>query len=184
MTSYKRQLGQDNLKKTTWNKDDGASCTFGKFRERFAGSAFSKSVWICSVRAQSGFSEGIDSQKIYLWIYAGIYNILYWSERPNEPKPSQCTFSSCPHRIFGHRDISTCGISQPTLSRIMPAVLDAIISLAPIYIQFPLIPRHRWIRKYNWSHIDCTHITIKAQSHNEFSYVNRKGLNLINTQII
>ncbi|KAK0147678.1 putative nuclease HARBI1 [Merluccius polli] len=30
-----------------------------------------------------------------------------------------------------------CGISQPTLSRIMPAVLDAFISLAPIYIQFP-----------------------------------------------
>ncbi|KAK0145349.1 putative nuclease HARBI1 [Merluccius polli] len=32
--------------------------------------------------------------------------------------------------------------------------------------------------------IDCTHIIIKAPSHNEFSYVNRKGLHSINTHII
>uniref|UniRef100_A0A667X5Q1 Putative nuclease HARBI1 n=1 Tax=Myripristis murdjan TaxID=586833 RepID=A0A667X5Q1_9TELE len=87
-----------------------------------------------------------------------------------------------------------CGISQPTLSRIMPAVLDAIISLAPTYIQFPY-RHHQQAEIKRGFHaiaglpniigaIDCTHITIKAPSHNEYSYVNRKGFHSINAQII
>ena len=32
--------------------------------------------------------------------------------------------------------------------------------------------------------IDCTHIAIKAPSHDEFIYVNRKHFHLINVQII
>ena len=87
-----------------------------------------------------------------------------------------------------------CGISQPTLSRIMPAVLDAFISLAPIYIQFPYRHHQQPDIKQGFhaiagfpniiGDIDCTHIIIKAPSHNKFSYVNRKGLHSINTQII
>ncbi|XP_029923370.1 putative nuclease HARBI1 [Myripristis murdjan] len=87
-----------------------------------------------------------------------------------------------------------CGISQPTLSRIMPAVLDAIISLAPTYIQFPY-RHHQQAEIKRGFHaiagfpniigaIDCTHVTIKAPSHNEYSYVNRKGFHSINAQII
>ncbi len=87
-----------------------------------------------------------------------------------------------------------CGILQPTLSRIMPAVLDAIISLAPTYIQFPY-RHHQQAEIKRGFHaiagfpnitgaIDCTHIAIKAPSHNEFSYVNRKGFHSINAQII
>uniref|UniRef100_A0A9J8CWU3 Putative nuclease HARBI1 n=1 Tax=Cyprinus carpio carpio TaxID=630221 RepID=A0A9J8CWU3_CYPCA len=87
-----------------------------------------------------------------------------------------------------------CGISQPSVSRIMPAVLDAIISLAPTYIQFPYRnPQQATIKRDFHAiarfpniigAIDCTHIVIKAPSTNEFNYVNRKGFYSVNVQII
>lgn len=87
-----------------------------------------------------------------------------------------------------------CGISQPSVSRIMPAVLDAIISLAPTYIQFPYRNPQQAAIKRDFhaiarfpniiGAIDCTHIAIKAPSTNEFNYVNRKGFHSVNVQII
>ena len=89
-------------------------------------------------------------------------------------------------------DIS--GISQPSMSRTMPAVLDAIISLAPNYIQFPYRdPQQAEIKRGFHAiarfpniigAIDCTHIAIKAPSTNEFNYVNRKGFHSVNVQIV
>lgn len=86
------------------------------------------------------------------------------------------------------------GISQPSMSKIMPAVLDAIISLGPNYIQFPYTnPQQAEIKRGFHTiagfpniigAIDCTHIAIKTPSHNEFNYVNRKGFHSINVQII
>uniref|UniRef100_A0A672HG15 Putative nuclease HARBI1 n=1 Tax=Salarias fasciatus TaxID=181472 RepID=A0A672HG15_SALFA len=86
------------------------------------------------------------------------------------------------------------GVSQPTMSRILPTVLDAIISLAPTYIQFPY-ENHRQAEIKQGFHavagfpniigaIGCTHIAIKAPSHNECSYINSEGYHSINTQII
>lgn len=87
-----------------------------------------------------------------------------------------------------------CGISQPSVSRIMPAVLDAIISLAPTYIQFPYRNPQQVAIKRDFHAIarfpniiraiDCTHIAIKAPSTNEFNYVHRKGFHSVNVQII
>ena len=92
-----------------------------------------------------------------------------------------CTFQ----RKVG--DIS--GISQPSMSRTMPAVLDAIISLAPNYIQFPYRdPQQAEIKRGFHAiarfpniigAIDCTHIAIKAPSTNKFNYVNKKGFHSV-----
>lgn len=86
------------------------------------------------------------------------------------------------------------GISQLSMSRIMPAVLDAIISLNPNYIQFPYQNEQQAEVKRGFyaiagfpniiGAIDCTHVAIKAPSINEFSYVNRKGFHSVNVQII
>ena len=89
-------------------------------------------------------------------------------------------------------DIS--GTSQPSMSRTMPAVLDAIISLAPNYIQFPYRdPQQAEIKRGFHAiagfpniigAIDCDHIATKAPSTNEFNYVNRKGIHSVNVQIV
>ncbi|KAI2646411.1 hypothetical protein H4Q32_025756 [Labeo rohita] len=81
-----------------------------------------------------------------------------------------------------------CGISQPSVSRIMPAVLDAIISLAPTYIQFPYRNPQQAAIKRDFhviarfpniiGAIDCTHIAIKAPSTNEFNYNSSVGVRL------
>lgn len=64
------------------------------------------------------------------------------------------------------------GISQPMLSRIMPSVLDAMISLLPKYIQFPWTNQQEAKIKQEFYAIvrfpntigalDCTHIAIKT----------------------
>ena len=89
-------------------------------------------------------------------------------------------------------DIS--GISQPSMSRTMPAVLDAIISLAPNYIQFPYRDLQQAEIKRGFhaiagfpniiGAIDCDHIATKASSTNGFNYVNRKGFHSVNVQIV
>ena len=89
-------------------------------------------------------------------------------------------------------DISS--ISQPSISRTMPAVLDAIISLAPNYIQFPYRdPQQAEIKRGFHAiagfpniigAIDCDPIATKATSTNGFNYVNRKGFHSVNVQIV
>ena len=92
---------------------------------------------------------------------------------------------------FQHEVGDISGISQPSMSRTMPAVLDAIISLAPNYIQFPYRDPQQAEIKWGFhaiarfpniiGAIDCTHIAIKAQSTNKF---NRKGFHSVNVQIV
>uniref|UniRef100_A0A674A2Q1 Putative nuclease HARBI1 n=1 Tax=Salmo trutta TaxID=8032 RepID=A0A674A2Q1_SALTR len=86
------------------------------------------------------------------------------------------------------------GISQPTMSRILPAVLHGIISLTPQYIQFlyTAVPQARVKRDFHTiagfpnviGAIDCTHIAVKAPSLNKFNFANRKGFHSVNVQVI
>ncbi|KAL6467905.1 hypothetical protein MHYP_G00235820 [Metynnis hypsauchen] len=85
------------------------------------------------------------------------------------------------------------GISQSSLSRAMPAVLDGIICMSARYIKFPYDAVDQANIKAQFAAIagfpdvigaiDCTHIAIKAPSE-EFAYVNRKHFHSINVQII
>ncbi|KAL6469110.1 hypothetical protein MHYP_G00226340 [Metynnis hypsauchen] len=86
------------------------------------------------------------------------------------------------------------GISQSSLSRAMPAVLDGIICMSAKYIKFPYEAVDQANIKAQFAAIasfpnvigaiDCTHIAIKAPSEEEFAYVNRKHFHSINVQII
>lgn len=86
------------------------------------------------------------------------------------------------------------GISQPTISRIIPPVLDGIIKLAPQFIKFPWnaaeqIPIKRGFHAIaglpnTIGAIDCTHVRIKAPSPEAFPYLNRKRYHSINVQVI
>uniref|UniRef100_A0AAZ3RJJ0 Putative nuclease HARBI1 n=1 Tax=Oncorhynchus tshawytscha TaxID=74940 RepID=A0AAZ3RJJ0_ONCTS len=86
------------------------------------------------------------------------------------------------------------GISQPTMSRILPTVLHGIISLTPQYIQFlyTAVQQARVKRDFHTiagfpnviGAIDCTHITVKAQSLDKFNFANRKGFHSVNVQVI
>uniref|UniRef100_A0A673HA42 Putative nuclease HARBI1 n=1 Tax=Sinocyclocheilus rhinocerous TaxID=307959 RepID=A0A673HA42_9TELE len=85
-----------------------------------------------------------------------------------------------------------CGISQPSMSRIMSAVLDAIISLALTYIQFPY--RNPLQAEIKWGFhaiarfpniigaIDCTHIAIiKFVGYNMFKMLLQGYAQLLKT---
>lgn len=86
------------------------------------------------------------------------------------------------------------GISQPSMSRILPAVLDGIIRLMPDYIEFPYGAQRQVEVKQGFSDIanlpnvigaiDCTHIRIKAPSNDAFAYMNRKNFHSVNVQLI
>ncbi|KAL6486323.1 hypothetical protein MHYP_G00057150 [Metynnis hypsauchen] len=86
------------------------------------------------------------------------------------------------------------GISQSSLSRAMPAVLDGIICMSARYIKFPYDAVDQANIKAQFAAIagfpnvigaiDCTHIALKAPSEEEFAYVNRKHFHSINVQII
>ncbi|XP_039602255.1 putative nuclease HARBI1 [Polypterus senegalus] len=86
------------------------------------------------------------------------------------------------------------GISQPTVSRIMPHVLHAIISLTSQYITFPNIAAERTKIMTDFYNIagfpsvigavDCTHVALKTPTVDEFAFVNRKGYHSINVQVI
>jgi len=75
------------------------------------------------------------------------------------------------------------GLCQSTLSRAMPAVWDGIIRISARYIKFPYNAVEQANIKAQFAArdsfpnvigaIDCTHIAIKAPSHDEFVYVNR-----------
>ncbi|XP_039602158.1 putative nuclease HARBI1 [Polypterus senegalus] len=93
-------------------------------------------------------------------------------------------------RVIGDRS----GISQPTVSRIMPHVLHAIISLTSQYITFPNTTAERTKIMTDFYNIagfpsvigavDCTHVALKAPTVDEFAFVNRKGYHSINVQVI
>ncbi|XP_039602265.1 putative nuclease HARBI1 [Polypterus senegalus] len=86
------------------------------------------------------------------------------------------------------------GISQPTVSRIMPHVLHAIISLTSQYITFPNTAAERTQIMTDFYNItgfpsvigavDCTHVALKAPTVDEFAFQNRKGYHSINVQVI
>ncbi|MDF4362093.1 hypothetical protein P3514_32970, partial [Vibrio parahaemolyticus] len=70
------------------------------------------------------------------------------------------------------------GISQPSLSAALPAVLDGIIQMTSRYIRFPYTVVEQANSKRQFAAmsgfpnvigaIDCTHIAIRAPSENEF----------------
>ncbi len=88
------------------------------------------------------------------------------------------------------------GISQSSMSRIIPDVLDGPIRLLPQYIKFPynlvhqLEVKQRFFAIANLPNvigaIDCTHIRFKAPSHDAFAFafLNRKNYHSINVQLI
>jgi len=86
------------------------------------------------------------------------------------------------------------GISQPSLSRAMPAVWNGLIRMSPRYIKFPFTVGEQANIKLQFAAmsrfpnvigaIDCTHIAIRAPSDHEFAYVNRKHFHSINVQVI
>ncbi|XP_062373197.1 putative nuclease HARBI1 [Sardina pilchardus] len=86
------------------------------------------------------------------------------------------------------------GMSQSSLSRAMPAVLDGIIRMSARYVRFPYDAVDQANIKAQFAAIagfpneigaiDCTHIAIKAPSDGEFAYVNRKHFHSLNVQII
>ncbi|CAL9690972.1 unnamed protein product [Knipowitschia caucasica] len=86
------------------------------------------------------------------------------------------------------------GISQPSISRALPRVVDAIIQLAPQYIKFPYSAEEQVSVKMGFhliaglpntiGSIDCTHVRIKAPSPDSFPYLNCKHFHSINVQLI
>uniref|UniRef100_A0A3B4XQX1 Putative nuclease HARBI1 n=1 Tax=Seriola lalandi dorsalis TaxID=1841481 RepID=A0A3B4XQX1_SERLL len=85
-------------------------------------------------------------------------------------------------------------ISQPTISRTMPAVLAAIKSLSRRCIQFPYNDAQQSVIKRQFYEsagfpnlvgaIDCTHLRLKASSMNDYAFINRKNYHSINVQVI
>lgn len=94
-----------------------------------------------------------------------------------------------------HREISDrSGISQSSMSCIIPDVLHGLIRLQPQYIKFPYNLAHKLEMKQRLfaianvpniiGAIDCTHICIKAASNYVFAFQNRKNYHSINVQLI
>uniref|UniRef100_A0A8C9ZM49 Putative nuclease HARBI1 n=1 Tax=Sander lucioperca TaxID=283035 RepID=A0A8C9ZM49_SANLU len=85
------------------------------------------------------------------------------------------------------------GISQPSLSRAMPAVWNGIIRMSPRYIRFPFTVGEKRAKQAFWAKygfpgvlgaIDCTHVQLRPPSENTLIYINRKGTHSINIQVI
>ena len=177
---------------------NGLSCVIGRLGKPKS----SKFVLICQERAQSGFLVGTTSQRMYCWICVVIQGQC-WLETRDSQIPTNAipvhiqllsTLGILATGTFQREVGDISGISQPSMSRTMPVVLDAIISLAPNYIQFPYRdPQQAKIKRGFHAiagfpniieAINCTHIAIKAQSTKEFNYVNRKGFHSVNVQIV
>uniref|UniRef100_A0A3P9IK64 DDE Tnp4 domain-containing protein n=1 Tax=Oryzias latipes TaxID=8090 RepID=A0A3P9IK64_ORYLA len=75
------------------------------------------------------------------------------------------------------------GISQPTLSRVMPDVLKGIRTLSHDSIKFPYTAAMSGFPNVIGA-IDCTHVAIRAPNVNENAFINRKHFHSINVQII
>ncbi|XP_034550678.1 putative nuclease HARBI1 [Notolabrus celidotus] len=86
------------------------------------------------------------------------------------------------------------GISQSSLSAMMPAVWTGIINLSSRYIRFPYTVEEQANIKRQFAEmsgfpnvfgaIDCTHIAIRAPYENEYVYINRKHVHSVNVQVI
>lgn len=86
------------------------------------------------------------------------------------------------------------GISQPTLSRVMPDVLGGVIGLSHLYIKFPYTVGEQANKKVQFAAksgfpnvigaIDCTHVAIRAPTENENASINRKHFHSMNVQIV
>ncbi|KAJ8346447.1 hypothetical protein SKAU_G00278480 [Synaphobranchus kaupii] len=87
------------------------------------------------------------------------------------------------------------GMSQPSLSRILPQVIEAILHvLSRRYISYPFTAdeqarvKAEFVRSFNFpgviGAVDCTHIALRAPSVDEHAYVNRKNFHSLNVQII
>ncbi|XP_056379008.1 putative nuclease HARBI1 [Hyla sarda] len=86
------------------------------------------------------------------------------------------------------------GFTQPTFSRCIHQVVDAIVKISHKYIRFPYSSPERDLVKQKFFHkygmpltiglIDCTHIAIIPPTVEEQSYRNRKMFHSINVQLI
>ena len=88
---------------------------------------------------------------------------------------------------------SSHGISQPSVSRCIRTVSDALCSYAREFVLFPnktgqLIHQQRFYERYGFPKvigcIDGTHVPILAPPQNEDVYVNRKNFHSLNIQAI
>ncbi|KAJ8369796.1 hypothetical protein SKAU_G00098240 [Synaphobranchus kaupii] len=86
-------------------------------------------------------------------------------------------------------------MSQPSLSRILPQVIEAILHvLSTRYNSYPFTAdeqervKAEFVRSFNFpgviGAVDCTHIALRAPSVDEHAYVNRKNFHSLNVQII
>lgn len=87
----------------------------------------------------------------------------------------------------------TLGIDKSTVSRCVQKVSDALNAKADQFIKWPSVQRKGDIKQGFFDNggfpgvvgcIDGTHVRISAPSHDEPSFVNRKGYHSINTQAI
>ena len=84
-------------------------------------------------------------------------------------------------------------MSQPTISRMMPAVLAAVKSLSRQYFHFPYNDAQQTVIKRESEiagfpnvigGIDCTHVRLKPRSMNDYAFINHKNYHSINVQVI
>ena len=95
---------------------------------------------------------------------------------------------------FQRDNADRSGITQPSQSRCMPSVLEAIKSLTQEYIRFPFEDDQQTVIKREFYEIarfpnvvgliDCTHVRIRPPSVNDYAYINRKNYHSINVQVI
>ncbi|KYM95699.1 Putative nuclease HARBI1, partial [Cyphomyrmex costatus] len=84
------------------------------------------------------------------------------------------------------------GVSQPTVSRIVAKVSEAIAAHLPHFVRFPDRMEDLQTEFYNIAHfpqvvgcIDCTHIRIKCPNKERaMLYMNRKGFYSMNVQVV
>lgn len=114
----------------------------------------------------------------------------------SHPIPSHvqllCTLGFLATGTFQREIADRAGISQPSLSRVMPRVLNGIIRLIPEFIKFPYDDQTEVKTAFHAiagmpntiGAIDCTHVRIKAPSAASIQYINRKNFHSINVQVI
>lgn len=90
----------------------------------------------------------------------------------------------------------TLHISQPSTSRIITAVTEALVNVAGNFIKFPMAPEEIKTAASDFftllrctipsvvGCVDGTHVRIQAPVVNEEAYVNRKGYHSLNVQLV
>uniref|UniRef100_A0A3B3SEG3 Putative nuclease HARBI1 n=1 Tax=Paramormyrops kingsleyae TaxID=1676925 RepID=A0A3B3SEG3_9TELE len=105
-----------------------------------------------------------------------------------------CTLGFLATGTFQRELADWVGISQPSISRALPRVVDGIHQLATQYISFPYRPQQQLPVKRGFytiaglpniiGAIGCTRVRIKAPSPDPFPYLNSKQFHKINVQLI